>query len=229
MVPLDDQPFHPYSMIKTAPTKRFHMRGRGIPAIMAFAAAACATGAQEPWGYDTGVDTIPDTSGETVWDVPDTMIEDTGSDGVLDPVLDSTEDTPVDPDVDPDPDPDPDAGCVSGTTTYGGTCNIIDRCGCTTGWCYWDVNPTYCEVFETCVTTTAGTATHGMTCDPTLVNACAPGLACLSSDGVTGTCQQWCRTDLDCPTGKTCTVPISFTLPAPCSSTATAPYDCCSL
>jgi len=84
-------------------------------------------------------------------------------------------------------------------------------------------------MFEYCITATAGTATHGMACDPTSVSACEPGSACLSSDGVTGVCYRWCRTDLDCPTGKSCSTGVSFTATTPCSGTLLPPYDVCTL
>jgi hypothetical protein len=186
----------------------------------------CATGTNDNYWYDVSTDPSTETA-----DALDTTVPDTVPDTSLDTGFDTPPDTELDPDVDPDPDPEPDPGCVSGTAGSGGTCNLIDRCGCTTGWCGWYIDTTTCAIYETCITATAGTIPHGMSCDPSSTTpVCAPGADCLSSDGgVTGTCQQWCRTDLDCPTGYTCTIPVIVGLSPPCSSETPMPYDACSI
>ena len=200
--------------------------------IIGLAVLGCATGTDEPWdGFiDTGIpDTVPD-----VFDTfPDTG-PDTGFDTFPDTPVDTFFDPDVDPDRDPDPDPDPDpepeAPCISGTGSSGGTCNIIDRCGCTSPqWCYWEFDDVACTIIESCISITAGTLPHGSACNPASTTAqCVPGADCLSTDGVTGTCQAWCESDLDCPSGYTCSVPVNVSLGSPCGDLP-MPYDACSI
>jgi hypothetical protein len=201
----------------------------------ATALAACATGTPDPWA-DTG--TTDTGGGDTNFDVPDTGVPDTlvPDTGVPDTGWDTgAPDSTLDPDADPDPDPDPEpeAPCVSGTASSGGICNIIDECGCGSGWCTWNYDSTTCLPYEDCYTVTAGTVTHGGSCDPTGASGveCAPNAGCLSSDGgVTGTCQQWCETDLDCPSSYTCTIPVVVDLSSlGCPSEVDMPYDACSI
>jgi hypothetical protein len=210
---------------------------RKAAAILLFAISllwfGCAKGSPEPiWDVSTEPDTEPVDAPWDVTDAWDVTGEEPAFDVPADTDLDGTTDAdaPIDIHIDPDVDPDLPEECISGTTSTGGTCNVIDKCGCSVGWCTWDIDTTACTIFETCTTITAGTGTHGSSCDPSVLGDCAPGLDCLSTDGgVTGTCYQWCRTDVDCPTGHSCTVPVEFTLPDPCTVPVSSPYDACSI
>jgi hypothetical protein len=162
------------------------------------------TGTQDTTVDDSTVDVPPDT-GPT--DVP----ADTPPPDTVEP--DTAEDTGAD------------AGCVGVT---GGICHLVRQCGCSPGFaCDIVVDPS-CALIEDCVAS-SGARDVEAECDA--AGQCRPGTACLTRSGETvGYCHEWCETSADCSiVGRECNVGVSFTLPDPCTGTATSPYQACSM
>lgn len=160
-------------------------------------------------GTDTGTPDATDTVVDTA-DVP--------PDAIPDPVEDTSTDTGTEP--------EPDGACTP--LLEHGTCHAVEQCGCSPGFaCDIGGETTACYIYETCVA--AGTREIEAECDA--LAQCPPGTSCLQYTGEpTGHCLQWCLTSADCDMiGRECNVPVSFTLPAPCTgSYPTAPYQVCS-
>jgi hypothetical protein len=143
------------------------------------------------------------------------------------------EDPSWDPFVDPPGDPSlvdlPDDPCVGLTAPHGGICNIVEQCGCMPGFaCDFQVDPATCMVIESCV---AGSGTLPVDAECSGAGQCRPGTSCLAGDGETASrCREWCRDSSDCSiAGRECSEEHSFTMPSPCTGTATVPYMLCSL
>lgn len=152
---------------------------------------------------DTSVDTgPPDTAPDPGPDTPtDTGVPDTASDTVT---WDTAPDT---------------SDCVPITADKGGTCNILEQCGCPddTWWCMFGIDFTNCNVIEQCTASEPGTRFVGDLCDATASNRCAPGLECLMD--VTGghRCFQYCLSDGDCILDdETCWMPLDMYGSGPC-------------
>ncbi len=209
-----------------------------------------STDSLEDTGADTSIDTFHDEGIDThedPWSEPPLdSWEDPTTEVWTDPWVDPTEDPWTDPigDVVTDPWTDPvadawtdpwtDTGaCEPWTVPAGGTCSIVDQCGCPGGsWCYWTINETLCAIAEMCISDPMpGTVGIGQPCDYSSI-VCAPGLECLD-DGTGASCYQWCRSDLDCDmAGSSCSLSVGgFPGPAgtPCETMdITFPYNICS-
>jgi len=127
--------------------------------------------------------------------------------------------------------------CTPGSPA--GACSVIDQCGCREGLrCVWYLDDVTCRLFEGCGDTD-GVLEVGSECGagspvlPVLNWPCRPEASCLTSDGTTYTCHEWCRDDGDCSvSGSSCTVPLDATYHEPAASCPgvplTAPYRLCS-
>jgi hypothetical protein len=176
-----------------------------LAVALPLALAACDKGGGTT---DTGTDITPDTGEDTAVDTPppDTTPPDTTDTGT---------DTGTDP------------GCVGAT---GGICHAVEQCGCSPGYyCEILFDSATCTLIEDCQAGGGGTTPIEGECET--AGTCPPGTACLTRSGETvGHCYQWCRDSSDCDiAGRECTVSVNFTLPAPCTGTAEAPYQACEI
>lgn len=177
---------------------------------------ACDDGKKDD-GQDTALDTVVDSS-------PDTSL-DTTPDSTPDVTTDTT------PDVTTDTEPDS-TGCVSTTAAAGGTCSVLDLCGCDpTQVCMLNGVSDACQLYETCIATAAGSVAVGAECN--LATDCVPGSICVRYSGEdAGHCYQWCQDSSDCTEpGAECNVSLTLTPSSgACAGTPiTTPLNACSL
>jgi hypothetical protein len=135
-----------------------------------------------------------------------------------------TVDSPSEPDVGPPDLIDVEPPCDSIT---GGTCSLLEQCGCTPGFaCDLGVDPATCTIVETCV---AGSGLTDVEEACTGAGQCRPGTICLTRlIEETSYCFEWCGDDPDCSVpGRECAITVSTGLPPPCTGTAELPYRVC--
>lgn len=161
---------------------------------------------------DTAVDTVADTAMDTAMD--------TAADTVIDTAADTAADTAPDS-----------SGCVSSTAAAGGTCSVLDLCGCDPGQiCMMQGVSDDCELYEKCLLGTPGSLPEGAEC--TTLADCIPGTICVTYSGEeTGHCYKWCESGADCAEGSDCSVTLTLTPGSgPCAGTPIdTPLNVCSL
>ncbi len=134
---------------------------------------------------------------------------------------------PVDPPSEPDagpPDVHEEPPCDSIT---GGTCNLVEQCGCYAGFtCSLAVDGDTCVLVEHC---TPGLGYVDVEEECTEPGQCRRGTICLTRlIEERSYCFEWCGDDSDCSVpGRTCAITVSTELPPPCTGTAELPYRVC--
>ena len=190
--------------------------------LLMAAAPALLVGCDDGGGNgDASTDTMTDTTLDTSLDTtPDTTPDTT---------LDTAADVPPDTAIDTAPDS---TGCVSPTAAAGGTCSVVELCGCEgTEVCMLQGVSADCQLYETCMAVTPGTVAVGAEC--TYATDCIPGSICVRYSGEEmGHCYQWCRDSSDCiQPGAECNVSLTLTPSAgDCADTPiNTPINACSL
>ncbi len=174
---------------------------------------------------------------DALWDVDDIRVEDSVSDSSISDIFTDTIAADPTDSVDTifdDITLDGDA-CIPVTAAIGGSCNIVENCGCAPGsWCSHYSDLSDCSIVEYCRASLPGILSVESDCDTNSPESeCTPGTVCMTdgpgSPGDPGHCYEYCLSDDDCSiVGRTCSIELDLSLPPPCGSVA-APFHLCAI